>query len=494
MINNRSRIALLLMLLVFGVVGVYAQSAGTAGTPGLGDPYFPGLGNGGYDVQHYAIDINVDVTGNHFSAVTTIDATATQDLSAFNLDFNGAAVDSAKVNDASANTSLNDSELTITPAQFLPDGDPFTTEIHYAGTLKPLPDQQTFAALGWLSTNSGVAALGEPAGASVWFPVNEHPLDKATYTFRVTVKKPLVAVANGKLESVSDDPTNPDEAIYVWQMDQPMASYLAILAIGTYTRQDTQSPSGIPIRNYFPSDQADQGIQAFGKQGDMLDFFSSIFGKYPFDEYGALVIDTPIGFSLETQSMTTFTPRVMQAVLQNNPENGEGTVAHEMVHQWFGDNVSLKSWEDIWLNEGFATYGSWLWFEHAYSRKVLDAIVQASEAWLDGDTMRNQGRTEDEVQKALLQFALTGDPTAGKLFDTAGVYYRGALVLHALRLTIGDDATFFNILKTYQQTYQYGNATTADFIAVAEQVSGKSLDDFFQHWLYDPIIPAMPKG
>ena len=492
MVRFRSRIALLLLLLLlmFAALGVQAQSAGT---PGLGDPYYPGLGNGGYDVQHYTIDINVDVTGNHFSAVATIDATATQDLSAFNLDFNGVAVDSASVNDASAKTSLVDSELTVTPTQFLPNGEPFSAEIHYTGTLKPLANQQTFAELGWLSTNSGVAALGEPAGASVWFPVNEHPLDKATYTFRVTVKKPLVAVANGTLKSISDDPTDPDEAVYLWQMNQPMASYLAILAVGAYTRQDSQSPDGITIRNYFPSDQADQGIQAFSKQGDMLDFFSSIFGAYPFDEYGALVIDVPIGFSLETQSLTTFTPRVMQAALQNKPENGEGTIAHEMVHQWFGDNVSLKSWRDIWLNEGFATYGSWLWFEHAYSRAVLDAIVQASEASLDGDTLRKQGRTADEIQQTLLQFAITGDPTAAKLFDTAGVYYRGALTLHALRLTIGDDATFFSILKTYQQTYQYGNATTADFIAVAEQVSGKSLDDFFQHWLYDPIIPAMPK-
>ena len=491
MVRFRSRIALVILFFIVGVAGVYAQSAGT---PGLDDPYFPGLGNGGYDVQHYTIDIKVDVTGNYFSGITTIDSIATQDLSAFNLDFNGVDVYSASVNAASAKTALNNSELTITPAKFLPDAEPFTTEIHYAGTLKPLPDQQTFASLGWLSTNSGVAALGEPTGASVWFPVNEHPLDKATYTFRISVKKPLVAVANGTLESVSDDPTDPNESVYVWQMRQPMASYLAILAVGVYTRQDSQSPNGITIRNYFPSDQADQGIQAFSKQGNMLDFFSDIFGAYPFDEYGALVIDVPIGFSLETQSLTTFTPRVMRAALQNNPENGEGTIAHEMVHQWFGDNVSLKSWQDIWLNEGFATYGSWLWFEHAYSRKVLDSIVQASEASLDGDTLRRQGRTADEIQQTLLQFAITGDPSAKKLFDTAGVYYRGALTLHALRLTVGDDATFFSILKTYQQTYQYGNATTADFIAVAEQVSGKSLDDFFQHWLYDPIIPAMPKG
>ncbi|MEO8392812.1 MAG: M1 family metallopeptidase [Chloroflexota bacterium] len=485
----RTRAALILMVFLVGATVVSAQSAGS---PGLDDPYFPGLGNGGYDVQHYDIAINVDVTGNHFSATTTIEADATEDLSAFNLDFNGTDVDSAAVNNAPAETSLTGSELTITPATTLKDGASFTIEISYAGTPKPLAQQNSFASLGWLATDSGVAALGEPTGASVWFPVNEHPLDKATYTFRVTVKKPLVAVANGTLESVTDNPDG-TESLYIWQMDQPMASYLALLAVGAYTRQDTKSPNGFPIRNYFPSNLVNDGEKAFAKQGDMIDFFSGIFGAYPFDVYGALVIDSPIGFSLETQSLTTFTPLVMQAALQNNFANGEGTIAHEMAHQWFGDNVSVKSWQDIWLNEGFATYGSWLWFEHAYGREVLDSIVQSTEKQLNGDALREKGENADQIRRALLQFAITGDPTPDKIFDTAGVYYRGALVLHALRLTIGDEA-FFSTLKTYQQKFHFSNAATADFIAVAEQVSGKSLDDFFQHWLYDPIIPELPQG
>jgi len=478
----------MVILLICGVSGVNAQSAGS---PGLGDPYFPRLGNGGYDVQHY--DIAINVAADHFSASTVIQANATQDLSTFNLDFNAGQVESAAVNSVAARTALSDSELTIIPTTPLKNGDPFITEVRYSGTPQPFPKQETFATLGWLPTESGVAALGEPAGSSVWFPVNEHPLDKATYTFRITVKKPLVAVANGVLETVTDDPRDPTESVYVWQMDQPMASYLVILAVGDYTRQDTKSPDGIPIRNYFPTATADQGDEAFGKQGNMLDFFGSIFGKYPFDQYGALVIDSPIGFSLETQSMTTFTPRVMQAALQNNPANGEGTIAHEMAHQWFGDSVSVKSWKDIWLNEGFATYCSWLWFEHEYGRPVLDNIVQQYDDAVDGADLRQQGESDDQVRQDLLKIAITGDPTADNLFDTEGVYYRGALTLHALRLTVGDDA-FFSILKTYQQKFKYANATTEDFIDVSEQVSGKSLHNFFQHWLYDPIIPAMPQS
>lgn len=486
---TKIRLLVPLFLLLLRVAAVSAGD-GTAGSAGIGDPYFPGLGNGGYDVQHYGIDIALTVKPSHFSATTTIDALAEQDLSAFNLDFSGGEVSAATVNDADASFAQDGSELTITPADLLAAGDSFTVKITYSGSPKARGQGETFASLGWLTTNDGLAALGEPAGASAWFPVNEHPLDKATYTFEISVPHGLVAVANGTLESVTDET---DQSVYVWQIDQPMASYLSVLAVGDFTREDDQSPGGVPIRNYIPTRFAEQGRQAFATQGAMIDFFSGIFGAYPFDAYGALVLDTNLGFSLETQSLTTFSPNVMVGVLQNNPARGEGTVAHELAHQWFGDSVSLKSWQDIWLNEGFATYASWLWFEHAYSRDVLDALVQSTQEQLDGTTLRGRGLAEDAIQRRLSDFAMTGDPTPRKLFDTAGVYYRGALTLHALRLTFADEA-FFETLKTYSQRFMYSNVTTADFIAVAEEISGQPLDEFFQAWLYEPIIPPLPEA
>ena len=475
-------------LFLLSAVVAHAQTPGGAG---MGDPYFPNLGNGGYDAQHYDVDIALDDELAHFSATTSVDILATQDLSAFNLDFYARQIDRVTVDGVPAAYDHEGGELTITPESLVNAGDAFTVMVDYQGIPQPREGRETFASLGWLSLTDGVAALGEPAGSSDWYPVNEHPLDKATYTFRITVAKPLVAVANGVLESVTDQPDDPERWTYTWHMDQPMASYLALLVIGEMTLQETQSPAGIPIRNYFPTPDADEGAQAFAAQGEMIDYFSSIFGAYPYDAYGALVPNSRIGFSLETQSMTIFDPGVMSASLQGNAARGESTIAHELAHQWFGDSVSPKSWRDIWLNEGFATYASWLWFEHTSGRAVLDSIAEGLHAALRGDTLRAQGLSDAEVRQRLLRIAITGDPTAQKLFDTEGIYYRGALTLHALRLTIGDEA-FFATLAAYYDAYKFGNAATDDFIAIAESVSNQQLNELFQAWLFDPVVPELP--
>ncbi len=474
-----------LLVLALGVGIVFAQ---VPGSDGIGDPYYPQLGNGGYDVQHYAIDVTVDPDAETIAGTTEIDATTTEALNAFNLDYAGPPISAVNVNDQTAGFARAGDELTITPGAALAAGADFTVAVTYSGNPGDRAEMETFASLGWIKANDGVTIAGEPAGSSVWYPVNEHPADKATYSFRITVANPLVAVANGILQAVID---NGDSSTYVWEMAEPMASYLVKVNVGDFVRQDTTSPDGVPIRNYFPSALANNGRSAFSRQGAMVDYFSSIFGAYPFDAYGAVVVDAPIGFSLETQSMSMFPPRIINNVLNNDLQGGEGTIAHELAHQWFGDSVSLKSWQDIWLNEGFATYASWLWFEHTDGADVLDTIAANVEAALDGDSMRQQGASDQQIAAKLHEFAITGDPTPDKLFDTAGVYFRGALTLHALRLTIGDEA-FFTTLQTYTAAYKYGNATTEDFIAIAEQVSGEQLADFFQAWLYDPVVPPLP--
>jgi aminopeptidase N len=184
------------------------------------------------------------------------------------------------------------------------------------------------------------------------------------------------------------------------------------------------------------------------------------------------VIDLEFGAALETQTMSIFSKAMIDA---NQLEGSEQVVAHELAHQWFGDSVSLGDWKDIWLNESFATYAQGLWTEHTRGRAALDEWVRRTYAFV---------REEHESMSP------PGEPPADRLFNQ-GVYSWGALCLHALRLEVGDEM-FFDILKTYQQRFAGGNARTAEFIAVAEEVSGKKLGVFFDRWLYSEELAPIP--
>lgn len=482
---TRLRVCAPLITLVLVIAGsAHAQNAGSAG---MGDPYFPLLGNGGYDVLHYNIDLVYDSEKETISGETAIEAVATEDLSSFNLDFYGPDITAVLVNAETSDFSRDGGELTIEPETALEAGERFSVFVAYAGA-PGNNDRTSFAALGWIPTRDGFAALGEPSGSSAWYPVNEHPLDKATYTFNITVNKPLVAVANGVLEQVIEQD---DTTVYVWRMYEPMASYLALLSIGRYERSESESEEGALIRNYFPPRLAQSGVLAFSRQGEMLDYFSSVFGAYPFEEYGSVVIDAGISFALETQTMSVFGPSIISQATGIGALRSEMTIAHELAHQWFGNSVTLGSWRDIWLNEGFATYASWLWFEHRDGRETLDEIVESVYNALSGETLRQLGNSEAAIREQLLRVPATGDPSPEQLFHGDAVYNRGAMVLHALRLTVGDEV-FFEILRTYAETFKYGNAVTEDFIGVAESVSGEDLDAFFEAWLFEPMVPELP--
>jgi aminopeptidase N len=311
--------------------------------------------------------------------------------------------------------------------------------------------------------------LSEPDGSAGYYPVNDHPLDKASYTFRVTVPKPLEVAANGLLTETTD---NGDTTTFLFEAHEPMASYLATINIDEFDTETMESGNGIPIRNYYSSDLPKEVRKPFARQGEMLDYFSEIYGLYPFEVYGAMVMNTEFGAALENQTLSIFG---MDMVDVENVEGTELTVAHELAHQWFGDSVSVADWSDIWLNEGFATYSEGLWIEHLHGRDALDEWVKSQ---------------YQDVVDFQQYFPAPGNPPADDLFNS-GVYVWGGLTLHALRVEIGDEA-FFKTMQTYFERYKGGNAATADFIAVAEEVSGKDLTEFFNNWLYSESIPPIP--
>lgn len=432
-----------------------------AGLSGLGDPYYPQMGNAGYDALHYTIDLSVDMTRDFIQGKATLEAAALQPLSTFNLDFHGLDVSQVTVNDKPASSSRLRDELSITPAEPLATGNKFNVTVSYSGIPQPVVDPAFPGdGIGWLAIPAGVFVVSEPSGAMNWYPVNNHPLDKATYTFNITVAKPYVVAANGALTKETD---NGDTETFTWESSHPMASYLASVDIGKYQVVTGTAPNGVPIRNYLPADFDTARAPAIQRVGEMISYFSDTFGPYPFESYGMLVVPAQLGFAMENQTLSLFGTDMLD----------EAAVAHELAHQWFGDSVTPKSWDDIWLNEGFATYSEALWLEHTQGRGALDSHMQ--------------GLYRETVAQRL---SSPEDPPLADLFGEAE-YVRGGWVLHALRLQVGDE-TFFKILRTYYERYQYANASTADFKALVEEVSGLDLKGFFDDWLYSDQIPPMP--
>ncbi len=434
------------------------------GAAGFGDPYYPNFGNGGYDALHYIIVLDAEIGPNTITAEVTMQAAALEDLTSLNLDFVGLEVDRVAVDGVEAQYKRSGGELTIYLPAPLSAGEAISVSVAYHGTpgrgvdLSSRPEYE----IGWGHYGEGVYIAGEPGGASSWYPVNEHPSDKATYEYHITVDDPNVVGANGLLQETI--PAGDGETTYVWASVHPMGSYLTTLAIGEFDLETSQSPEGVLIRNYFEESIAQSSRNEFDVTGEMLDYFASLFGPYPFEAYGVAVHDTPLGFALETQTLSVFGSWFIN----------EEVIAHELAHMWFGDSVTLATWQDIWLNEGFATYASWLWYEHAYGDGIMDDIV-------------------NDYYDVMASFPHQppADPGADNLFSDT-VYTRGALALHALRLEVGEDS-FFDILYTYHETYKYGNASTADFMAVAQAVSGQDLGDFFQAWLYETELPDIPQ-
>ena len=468
----------LLIILVIGCITAGAALAQTArpGDAGLGDPYFPLLGNGGYDVQHYTIDLTADVEDNTVLATVTIDAVATQALSAFNLDFLGFFVADVTVNGKRVVYERDGREMTLFLKEPLDEGEAFTTTVTYFGVPgEGVADPYDVFGLGWANYGDGVFVASEPAGAARWFPANDHPLDKATFTFRITVPEEYVVAANGLLRETRA--ARGGMMTYVWETEYPMATYLATVNIGDFVRQEDEGPDGLPIRNYFPAQLAQRGTRVFENQPRMLALFSDLFGPYPFEAYGAVVVDTPLGFALETQTLSLFGREVLSVF--SFGRDPQSVIAHELAHQWFGNSVSPASWQDIWLHEGFATYAQALWIDHERGAEALADYMRGLYAYISSPALQDP------------RIAAPGSPPPEALFNPS-VYQRGGWTLHALRLRVGDEA-FFEILPTYYQRFAYGNATTEDFIAVAEEVSGEDLDEFFRAWLYETEVPPVPE-
>jgi aminopeptidase N len=458
MLKRFGRAALCVAALFLILAGTAGAAAFAPGSSGLGDPFFPNAGNGGYDVSQYSLTLGYEPASNQLAGTAVITATATQDLSRFDLDLRGFSISRLEVNGQAATfTREGEQELVITPSAGLASGSQFTVTIDYAGT-PPIVTDPDGSIEGWVPTDDGAFVVGEPQGSPGWYPANDNPRDKARYDFSVTVPEGLTVMANGVLVS---HVTTAGKTAWVWRETDPMAPYLATATLGVFDLTISQVGD---IPSYVAVDPTLSKGNVLRKLPEIVKFYESIYGSYPFNAVGSIVDDAKIvGYSLETQT---------KPVYDRMPD--EATVAHELSHMWFGDSVTLTQWPDIWLHEGFATWSEWIWSEYSGNKTAQKYF----------DNLYNT-----PAQDTAFWTPPPADPGTPAFMFNGTIYYRGGMTLQALRQKVGDFA-FFQIMRGWATRNRYGNVTTPQFISLAEQISGMQLDHFFDVWLYQPAKPT----
>lgn len=431
------------------------------------DPYTPRSGTSEVRVNHYDLALDYDILPNTLRARAVLDARVLEDCSALSLDLEGLTVDRVLVNGQLSSFKHSKHKVVVDAREGFFVDEALTVEIHYAGT--PSPASGAWGDIGWEELSDGVLVAGQPVGAATWFPCNDHPSQKATFRVSVLLDSDYTAISNGALVAVDQQC---DRTAWTWESREPVATYLATVQMGQYRRgpvePDRYPPARVPLTLACGEHLWARAQHVLAKQHAMMSVFEQRFGAYPFDDYGVVVTDDELEIPLESQPLSIFGPNHLTESWES-----ERLIAHEMAHQWFGNSVTPASWSDIWLNEGFAHYAEWVWSEASGRRSAHDQAVDA------------HAELAASKQKLVI-----GDPGPKKMFDDR-VYVRGALTLHALRMSVGDQ-TFFTILQRWTAQNRCGNVTTADFLALASEVSGRPVEPLLHNWLFEKKLPALP--
>ena len=316
----------------------------------------------------------------------------------------------------------------------------------------------------WLADRHEVVTMNEPHMAPWWFPANDHPLDKAVVDVKITVPRGREVVSNGELKGRK---VGKRSTTWHWRADEPMVPYLAFFAAGDFAIEKGRHrglPWLVAVSQRLPEAERKASMRLMRRTPKVVSWLQKDLGRYPFSVVGGITTSLDPGFALENQTRPTY-PSV--------GASATSLVVHELAHQWFGDDIAVQQWSDIWLNEGFASFMEWRWAETHGGRSAA-AVLRASYA-ATSDT--------SEFWEVTI-----GDPGADKVFDSA-VYGRGAMTLQALRNRLGEDA-FWQVVRTWIREQRGGNGSTQEFEETAARVSGQDLTGFFTAWLRTPAKPA----
>ncbi|WP_433323592.1 M1 family metallopeptidase [Spirillospora sp. CA-294931] len=419
--------------------------------------YFPERGSDGYGVEHYDLALEYRVGPNRLAATARLSAVAAERLDRFELDLGPFRIARVLVDGRPAKFRHRRTRLHVTPAKAVPAGARFLVEVRYSGN--PNPVSSHWGGLGWEQLTDGSLVAGQPIGAPSWFPCNDRPDDKAAYRISVTTASGYHVVSNGGLAAKTSSGAT---TTWVYEQDEPMATYLASVQIGRY--QSVEVAGAVPQRLVYPGAVRDRVRYDFGRQHEMITAFTELFGPYPFPSYTVVITADDLEIPVEAQGMSTFGANHV-----DGRRGSERLVAHELAHQWFGNSLTLGRWKDIWLHEGFASYAEWLWSEVS-----------------GGETAAAHAARWHARLSRLPQDLVLADPGPRDIFDDR-VYKRGALTLHALREAMGDDA-FFSMLRVWTSQNRHGTVTTEDFTVLAGRHAAPAL---LEGWLYQEALPRL---
>ena len=428
-------------------------------------------GDSTIDVTYYKLNLTLTYQPQNLNGIVTVNfKSVSPSLTSFYLDLqNTLTVDSVTMNGSKISFTHMSGvpKLVINLPSPINQGEQGSITIYYGG----VPGSSGFGSFTFGTDRSGgqaIYTLSEPYGASDWWPCKDTPADKADSSdVWITVSNNLTAVSNGLLQQVVDNGNGTHT--FKWKNSYPIAQYLISLAIADYATYNTYFKYAVadsmPITNYIYQTDFNQNTKdLLDKVATMIGIYSDHYGPYPFlrEKYGHAEFGW--GGGMEHQTITSL------------GGFSETLIAHELAHQWFGDKVTCKTWNDIWLNEGFATFSEALYYENEYGKQSYDSYIENMMSTAKSDT-------DNSVY-------VNDISSINRIFNYATTYAKGGIVLHMLRGIVGD-STFFNILRSYNSDprFAYNVANTSDFESVAESISGMDLKYFFSEWVYGVGYP-----
>lgn len=451
-----------------------------------------------FNIEHMWLSIEPDFSTKRINCEQQLKLTTLQDLEKIELDCEKIEIHSLLYSDAASeegNKKLSfeqhNDKLSIEIGKKLQEGNKFSLVINYSINGNILPSNDPSAdgmGFNFIETDNQVAfqswTQGEPVASKKWFPCIDHPQVKFPRQISVIVPEDFVVISNGERDIIDQEVEGERKKKYVWEESHPNTAYVTSVVIGEFAELPKENYDGrVPLLYYVPHGREDDGRRLFKNTLRMMSFFETFFGtKYPYDKYSQVTVEEFPHGGMENTTCTTLTTRRLPDEKTIHDSNTyDYVVVHELAHQWFGDLVTCRDWQHLWLNEGFASYSEALYYQHSLGEEeYIYYMLAKADGYLNS--------AEEGVHT--IPLVTKSYETPFHMFSTPRTYEKGACILHMLRSLIGND-DFRKSLQTYLDLFKNKAAETDDLRKIFEQNSGKSLQEFFDQWIYQAGHPEL---